>query len=149
MRPDRFAISPQVRQALAERRPVVALESTIIAHGMPYPENIRTAEAVEQIVRDAGAVPATIGIVHGHVTVGTYQTEDYPLFYSRHSGHASPWVVNSVEEVAAAFRAKSELGMEGGMLIAVPVPEGDALPEDDTAKAVEAALAEIARDRSI
>lgn len=63
-------ISDEVRDALADQRPVVALESTVIAHGLPYPGNLETAMANEKAVRDAGAVPATIGIADGAFTVG-------------------------------------------------------------------------------
>nr|CAD7450153.1 unnamed protein product [Timema bartmani] len=63
-------VSPEVSRALAERQPVLALESTIITHGMPYPRNLEMAESVEQIVREQGAVPATIGIIGGRVKVG-------------------------------------------------------------------------------
>jgi pseudouridine-5'-phosphate glycosidase len=63
-------VSPEVATALSQNRPVVALESTIIAHGMPYPTNFETALAVEALVREAGAVPATIGILEGQIIVG-------------------------------------------------------------------------------
>ncbi len=63
-------IHPGVAQALAERRPVVALESTIISHGMPYPQNVATALQVEAEVRTHGAVPATIAIVGGRLKAG-------------------------------------------------------------------------------
>ncbi|MBR7177187.1 MAG: pseudouridine-5'-phosphate glycosidase, partial [Clostridia bacterium] len=63
-------ISAEVKSALQNNRPVVALESTIISHGMPYPQNVQTALMVEQIVRDAGCVPATIAIIEGKLTVG-------------------------------------------------------------------------------
>lgn len=63
-------ISPDIREALATGQPVVALESTIIAHGMPWPRNAETALAVEQAVRDHGAVPATIAILNGTCRVG-------------------------------------------------------------------------------
>ena len=63
-------IHPGVKQALAEGKPVVALESTIISHGMPFPQNINTAIEVEKIVRDNGAVPATIAILNGKCHVG-------------------------------------------------------------------------------
>jgi pseudouridine-5'-phosphate glycosidase len=63
-------ISDEVRSALAEKRPVVALESTIICHGMPYPRNVDTALAVEQCVRENGAIPATVAIVAGKLTCG-------------------------------------------------------------------------------
>ena len=64
-----------VRRALDEGRPVVALESTIIAHGMPYPQNVETARAVEDIVRAGGAVPATIAIIGGVLKVGLTAAE--------------------------------------------------------------------------
>ena len=63
-------IAPEVAEALAAGRPVVALESTIISHGMPYPQNVETALAVEKIVRDCGAVPATIAIIGGRLKAG-------------------------------------------------------------------------------
>jgi pseudouridine-5'-phosphate glycosidase len=63
-------IAPEVAAALADGRGVVALESTIISHGMPYPDNLATARAVEAVVRDHGAVPATIALVDGRVRVG-------------------------------------------------------------------------------
>ena len=63
-------VAPEVAQALAEGRPVVALESTIISHGMPYPKNVQTALLVEQTIRDSGAVPATIAIIGGRLKAG-------------------------------------------------------------------------------
>ena len=63
-------VNPEVAEAIAEGRPVVALESTIISHGMPYPQNVETALAVEQIIRDNGAVPATIAIIGGRLKAG-------------------------------------------------------------------------------
>lgn len=65
-----LVISPEIKKALKENRPVVALESTIISHGMPYPQNVETALNVEKIVRDNGAIPATIAIIKGKLTVG-------------------------------------------------------------------------------
>jgi hypothetical protein len=58
-------IAPEVQKALEEGRPVVALESTIISHGMPYPQNVETALNVEKIIRENGAVPATIAVIGG------------------------------------------------------------------------------------
>ncbi len=63
-------VNPEVAQAIAQGRPVVALESTIISHGMPYPQNVETALAVEKIIREAGAVPATIAILGGRLKAG-------------------------------------------------------------------------------
>jgi pseudouridine-5'-phosphate glycosidase len=62
--------SPEVAAARSAGKPVVALESTIISHGMPYPQNVTTAREVEQVIRDAGAVPATIAIIDGRVCIG-------------------------------------------------------------------------------
>ena len=63
-------VNPEVAAAVAAGKPVVALESTIISHGMPYPQNVETALAVEQIIRDQGAVPATIAIIGGRLKAG-------------------------------------------------------------------------------
>ncbi|MCC6389533.1 MAG: pseudouridine-5'-phosphate glycosidase [Bryobacterales bacterium] len=227
-----------MQQALGDGAPVVALESTIIAHGMPYPVNVETAFEVERIVRRHGAVPATLGVVAGEVVVGliadqielfgtsqevekagerelplvvarkahaavtalasiaiseaagirvfvtggiggvgplaaknfdisadlqaiaayslitvcagtkafmdvpatleyletmrvpvaTWRAAEFPLFYSRRSGVKSAWVARGAEEIARAFEAKMSLGMNGGMLVGVSVPEEDALP---------------------
>jgi pseudouridine-5'-phosphate glycosidase len=68
-------INPEVAQALAAGKPVVALESTIISHGMPYPQNVETALNVEQIIRDNGAVPATIAIIGGRLKAGLTKEE--------------------------------------------------------------------------
>src|SRR5258706_10858008 len=65
-----LTVSPEVADALRAGRPVVALESTIVAHGLPRPDNIRIAREIEQAVRDGGAVPATIALVRGEVRVG-------------------------------------------------------------------------------
>ncbi|MEJ8552816.1 pseudouridine-5'-phosphate glycosidase [Tepidibacter sp. Z1-5] len=63
-------INPEVKKALDEGTPVVALESTIISHGMPYPQNIEMAKTVESIIRENGAIPATIAILNGELKVG-------------------------------------------------------------------------------
>ena len=63
-------ISSEVADALRDRRPIVALESTVIAHGLPRPQNLQTAQRLQEIVRDTGAVPATVGIIEGKLTVG-------------------------------------------------------------------------------
>ena len=68
-------INPEVQRALDNGKPVVALESTIIAHGMPYPKNVETAFLVNQVIRKNGAVPATIGIIKGRIIVGLTENE--------------------------------------------------------------------------
>ncbi|QFQ87110.1 pseudouridine-5-phosphate glycosidase [Paracoccus kondratievae] len=65
-----IALSPEVSQALADYRPIVALESTIITHGMPYPQNLEVAQKVEAVVRESGAVPATIAVMGGRIRIG-------------------------------------------------------------------------------
>jgi pseudouridine-5'-phosphate glycosidase len=245
-------LSPEVHHALATDRPVVALESTIIAHGMPYPTNVEVALAVENIVREAGAVPATLAILGGAIRVGLnhddieflgsdktvlkaverdipmvvagkrhaattagsslaiaaaagipvfvtggiggvgplaahdfdisadlpaiaeypcltvcsgtkafmdipatleyletlrvpvvgYQVDTFPMFYSRSSGSPVEWIAADAAQAAAFFAARLRLG-GGGMLLGVPVPEGDALPEAAARAAVNVALAQI------
>ena len=72
-------INPIVQEALKNNKPVVALETTIISHGMPYPKNVETALKVEQVIRDHGAIPATIGIINGEPVVGM-TPEEIELF---------------------------------------------------------------------
>src|SRR4051794_14537242 len=68
-------LNEEVRSALNESRAVVALESTVISHGLPHPQNIETAMAMEEIVRDSGAVPATIAVFDGEFHVGLSRDE--------------------------------------------------------------------------
>jgi pseudouridine-5'-phosphate glycosidase len=71
-------ISPELTQAIEDKMPIVALESTIISHGMPYPKNVETALQVEQIVRENGAIPATIALMNGKIKIGLSPEEiDY------------------------------------------------------------------------
>ena len=246
-----LSLTEEVRHALAERRPVVALESTIIAHGMPYPQNVETARQVEEIVREAGSVPATIAIIGGVMKVGlsggelerfgregrsiakvsvrdlpfivargldgattvastmriaamagirvfatggiggvhrgaemTFDisadmtefaessvavvtagakaildlgltletletlgvpviglgTDEFPAFYSRRSGHAVPMRCNSAGEIASVMRAKWEMGLKGGIVVANPIPAEAEIPAAEIAPVIEAAL---------
>ena len=113
-------ILPEVAEALQTCRPVVALESTIIAHGMPYPANVETALEVEQIVRDNGAVPATIAISNGKCLVGLDKNK---LEYFGKSDDVwkvsirdMPYVVsrrlNGATTVAATMRIASMAGIK-------------------------------------
>ena len=70
-----FVVRDEVRAAVAARRPVVALESTIITHGMPFPRNLEVARACEAAVRERGAVPATVAVLAGAVRVGLAEAE--------------------------------------------------------------------------
>ena len=80
-------IHPEVAQALAEGKPVVALESTIISHGMPYPQNVQTALEVERIIRENGAVPATIAVIGGCLKAGL-SAEEIEYFGKKGQGIA-------------------------------------------------------------
>lgn len=226
-------INPKVKTALEQGKPVVALESTIISHGMPYPKNVETALNVEKIIRDKGAVPATIAILSGKLKVGLteeeieylgkapnvikasrrdipyivskkldgattvastmivaslagikvfatggiggvhrgatetfdisadleelantnvavvcagaksildigltleylethgvpvvgYQTEEMPAFYTRKSGYKVDYKLDTPEEIAKMLKAKWDLGLNGGMVVANPIEE--------------------------
>ena len=72
---DFLDINPEVAKAMEEGIPVIALESTIISHGMPYPKNVETALAVEDVIRKGGACPATIGIIEGRIKIGLTKEE--------------------------------------------------------------------------
>lgn len=235
-----LSITEEVQKALDENKPVVALESTIISHGMPYPQNVEMAKEVEQIVRDNGAVPATIAIIDGMIKIGLtdeeleimantedvakvsrrdmaqvvatkqlgattvastmicaemagirffvtggiggvhrgveetmdisadleelaqtdvvvicagaksildldktmeyletkgvpvigYQTDELPAFFTRESGIKLNATSETVEEIADIARVKYELGLEGGIVVANPILEEDAMDKD-------------------
>lgn len=246
-------VAPEVKQAIEENRPVVALESTIISHGMPYPQNVETALRVEEIVRANGAVPATIAIINGRLRAGLtpeeidylgkkghevtkvsrrdlpvvvergmdgattvtttmiiahmagievfstggiggvhrgaettmdisadleelaqtpvmvvcagaksildlgltleylethgvpvlgYQTEELPAFYTRKSGFAVDYRVDTPAELAGIFHTKRELGLKGGVLVGNPIPEEYSMDKAVIDKAIDDAIAE-------
>ena len=120
-------LSPIVESALADGQPIVALESTVIAHGLPRPQNIETAQRLEEIVREAGTIPATIAVLDGQLLVGLNReqleriannhdirklsTRDLPIAFAR------KW--NGATTVAAtmwiAHRARIEVFATGGI----------------------------------
>lgn len=245
--------TPEIADALATGRPVVALESTVISHGMPYPRNLETARALEAEVRTAGAVPATIAVMDGRIRIGLdddalerlatagqaarklsrrdlpialatgalgattvaatmigarlagipvfatggiggvhrgaetsfdisadldelartsvcvvcagaksildlpktlelletrgvpvlgFGTDEFPAFYSRRSGLSVDHRCDNVQEVAEILRAKWQLGLEGGVLLANPIPSANELDADTMEAAVAQALAD-------
>ncbi len=253
---DALDIAPGVAAALAAGEPVVALESTIISHGMPYPDNVETALAVEQAVLEGGALPATIAIIEGRLTVGLsadeirhigrrgpdvikcsrrdlpfvvtrkedgattvaatmiiaamagirvfatggiggvhrgveetldvsadldelartnvavvcagiksvldigrtleyletkgvpvvgYRSDTLPAFYAQSSGFGVDYRVESAAEAAAAMRTKWKLGLDGGLVIAAPVPEASALASEEIDGVIDEALTEMQR----
>ena len=245
-------INPEVKEAIENGKPVVALESTIISHGMPYPRNVETALNVEKIIRDNNAIPATIAILNGKLKVGLtgeeieylgkaknviktsrrdipfiiakksdgattvastmiiaalagikvfatggiggvhrgatetfdisadleelahtnvavvcagaksildigltleylethgvpvvgYQTKEMPAFYTRKSGFNVDYKVDSSEEIATALKAKWDLGLDGGMVVANPIEEQYQMDYDTITLAIEKALKE-------
>lgn len=245
--------APDVKEALAKGLAVVALESTIIAHGMPYPQNLQMARKVESLIRDNGATPATIAVVNGEMRAGLsddeleefakngpqitkvstrdlpfvvasgkngattvsstmriaemagisvfatggiggvhrgadtnfdisndlielatssvavvtagakaildlpltlevlethgvpvigYRTGDFPAFYSRSSGLKVPMQCNAPDEVARVMRAKWDMGMPGGLVIANPIPADAEIPAADIEPIIAQALEE-------
>lgn len=245
-------VNEEVKKALEENRPVVALESTIISHGMPYPKNVETALNVEKIIRENGAVPATIGIIDGVGVVGMtneeielfgsrkgiekvsrrdlpvicankmwgattvattmilanmagievfvtggiggvhrgaqetfdisadlqelahtnvtvvcagakaildlpltleyletfgvpvlgYKTKELPAFYTRKSGLEVDYKMDTTQEIANVIKTKREMKLDGGVLIANPIPEEYAMDENEMNKAIDEALEE-------
>ena len=246
-------VSPEVAAAVAAGKPVVALESTIISHGMPYPQNVETALKVEAIIRENGAVPATIAILGGRLKAGLtpeeieylgkqgtavhkasrrdlavlcargedgattvtttmiiahmagvqifatggiggvhrgaettmdisadleelsqtqvmvvcagaksildlgltleylethgvpvigYGTEELPAFYTRKSGFAVDYRMDTPAELAAAFKAGLDMGLKGGMLVTNPIPEAYSMDPAVINKAIDEAVAE-------
>ena len=120
-------INPVIKKALEEGKPVVALESTIISHGMPYPKNVETALKVEQTIRDNGATPATIGIIDGVAIVGMTPEEieefgkrkgilkasrrDLPVIYAK-----KLWAATTVAStMIIAAQAGIEIFVTGGI----------------------------------
>lgn len=250
-------INPKVEKALEEGVPVIALESTIISHGMPYPKNVETALAVEEVIRKEGAVPATIGIIGGRIKVGlteeeiqymataenvwkvsrrdfplviskkadgattvagtmiaanmagirlfvtggiggvhrgagesfdisadleelkmtdvtvvcagvksildigatleyletsgvpviTYDSDQFPAFYSRYSGFPAECRLDTVEEIAQLINAKDKMGLKGGILVACPIPEAEEIPFAQIDGVIQKALKECAEQK--
>ena len=122
--------SPEIAAALANSQPVVALESTIIAHGLPYPENVETAQLLEQTIRDKGAVPATIAVLDGIATAGLSAAElahiahpeteilklsrrDLPFAFSQNSTGATTVAATMLIAAAAGIRIFATGGIGG------------------------------------
>jgi pseudouridine-5'-phosphate glycosidase len=248
-------VTEEVADARRDGRGIVALESTIIAHGMPHPQNLETARLLERTVRETGATPATIALIDGRIKIGLadydlsrladgdnvikasrrdlgvavarrmtaattvagtmicahlggirvfatggiggvhrggetswdvsadlqelartpvavvsagakaildlrrtleyletmgvpvigYRTDSFPAFYTPDSGHPVDYRIDQAAEIAAALAAGWGLGLEGGAVIANPVPEAHASPAEDIARAIDSALEDAER----
>jgi len=120
--PSYLDIAPEVSAALHEGQPVVALESTIISHGMPYPENVETALRVERTVRDSGAVPATIAILRGRLRAGLGSDEIDHLgkrgqAVTKTSRRDIPFVVSRGEDGATTVAASMIVAAMAGIRV--------------------------------
>ena len=118
----KLSISEEVQEALKENKPIVALESTIISHGMPYPENAKTAMKCQDIIRENGAVPATIAIIGGSVKVGlTDQEIDYlgrmGTRVHKTSTRDIPYIVSQKLDGATTVSATSVIASLAGIKI--------------------------------
>lgn len=148
-----LAFSDEVIHARAAGRPIVALESTIISHGMPYPQNVQTAREVEQIIRDAGAVPATIAVIGGKIRIGLSGEELDMLGTSSDAMKASrrdlPYALSSGKLAATTVAATMICADMAGISVFVTggiggVHRGYPHPPD-----VSADLGELARTRAL
>ena len=151
-----IVLAPEVEAALRDGAPVVALETTLVAHGFPPGEGVAVGAESERRVREAGAVPATIGVLDGAVRVGLgaealetlgvpvlgFGTDELPLFYAARGGPPVSARVETPAEAAAIARAHWELG-GGGLLLARPPDES----LDDVEPLIEEALTEARRLR--
>ena len=112
---EKICYSPEVAEAIENGRPVIALESTIISHGMPYPQNVETARNCERIARENGAVPATCAILGGKLCVGL---TDEQLEYLGKAGHAVTKASRRDIAVIAARGGDGALTVAGTMILA-------------------------------
>ena len=113
-----LSLSAEIADALAAGQAVVALESTIITHGMPYPENVETARAVEAVVRQNGAVPATIALIGGRIGVGLATDELDRL------GQAKGVVKASARDLSAVLVARNDAGTTVAATMAIAALAG-------------------------
>ena len=122
-KPDLFLdVAADVADALAKQRPVVALESTIVSHGMPYPRNVETALSVQQAVRDNGAIPATIAVLGGELKVGLTEDEISHLGKSgervvKTSRRDLPFIVSAKSDGATTVAATMIIAAMAGIRV--------------------------------
>jgi pseudouridine-5'-phosphate glycosidase len=144
-----LALSPEVELALKTGVPVVALESTIISHGMPYPKNVETAIGVEEIVRKTGAVPATVAILDGQRQVGLNQ--DQLLYFGKAkdvwkvSLRDMPYVINKGLYGATTVAATMRIAAMAGLKVFVTGGIGGVHREASSTMDISADLTEMSR----
>lgn len=146
---DHLIINDEVKAALAAGKPVVALESTIISHGMPYPKNVETALKVEQIIRDNGAIPATIAILKGKLVVGL---EEDQIEYLGKAGQQViktsrrdiPFIVAAQKDGATTVASTMILAQMAGIKVFATGGIGGVHREAETTMDISADLQELA-----
>ncbi|MGX8794776.1 pseudouridine-5'-phosphate glycosidase [Fusibacter sp. JL298sf-3] len=142
-------INTEVAEALKSGKPVVALESTIISHGMPYPENFEMAQKVERIIRENGAIPATIGIIGGRLKAGL--TEEELLYMAQTPGiiKASrrdlPFIVSQKLDGATTVASTMIVAQMAGIKVFVTGGIGGVHREAETTMDISADLQELAQ----
>ena len=141
-----LSITPEISAAIRDGKPVVALESTILSHGMPYPDNLAFAAEVERIVRAEGAVPATMAIIDGVLKVGLTQDELELMCKGEGVAKVSrrdlPIMVAEKRTGATTVASTMILAsLAGGILIGNPVPEEYAMDFDEMTAVIEKAIA--------
>src|SRR2546429_451789 len=156
-----IALSDEVQTALQAQQPVVALESTVIAHGLPYPANIEVAQAMESTIRADAAIPelsrSPVLVVcagaksildldltleyletQGVPVIG-WQTDDFPAFYVRHSGRPLAHRADNVDTIAAIARVQWECHLNG-LIVGCPIPQQYAMDPAPLEAATDEAL---------
>ncbi|MFC5469346.1 pseudouridine-5'-phosphate glycosidase [Cohnella suwonensis] len=144
-----LTFTDEVREALENGRPVVALETTIISHGMPYPQNIEMAKTVERIIREQGAVPATIGIMDGKIKIGLNEQELEAFGTTKNVEKVSrrdfPYILSS-GKIGATTVAATMIGAAlAGIEVFATGGIGGVHREGETTMDVSADLTELAR----
>jgi len=146
-------IHPDVQKALKNKQPVVALETTIISHGMPYPKNIETAREVEQIIRDHNATPATIGIIHGSMHVGLDEEQLNTMASGDDILKACerdlPFVLTNKRSAATTVSASLAIAELAGVQVFVTGGIGGVAPGDINAFDISADIPALSRHRCI
>jgi pseudouridine-5'-phosphate glycosidase len=144
-----LTFTDEVQAALSNNKPIVALETTIISHGMPYPQNIEMAKKVEQIIRDQGAVPATIGIMDGKIKIGLNDRE-LEAFASRQdvekvSRRDFPYILSSGKIGATTVAATMIGAAKAGIQVFATGGIGGVHREGESTMDVSADLTELAQ----
>lgn len=144
-----LVVVPEIRQALAEKKPVVALETCILSHGMPYPQNLETVRSVQEIIRKNGAVPATIGIIKGAIRVGLNDEQLQIFAHSEGIVKVSvrdlPWVLVNKNVGATTVAATMVCAQMAGISVFVTGGIGGVHRQAERTMDVSADLTELSR----